>query len=1024
MDKNKLFYHRNLLERKLRIIAKKRMTNIVAPATIKVTECFQTEVIEPLPTADNFSEIKLPYKYGSVDDYMWIKAEFADLKSDCDYYGYFDFGTGTGGLTVGSETLLYLNGQEHSGVDLNHKEIYLGNLTENQELVFRTWSGVADESRLEELEYIQGIRELESLHTISSLQLFELDHKINNLYYNMFAMIEAYKALSESNVTASSRIINDLSKIFLEYDEHDLTREMMYQLDEELQAVIDGYDDKSLVQMIAVGQTHIDLAWLWRVKHTREKAARSFSTMLNLINQNPQFTFLQSQPQLFAFLKEDYPNLYERIKTAVANGNLEIDGAMWLESDCNIPSGESLTRQVLYGKQFIKNEFGKDSKLLWMPDVFGYSWAMPQILKKSGVDVFCTTKMQWNQYNRMPFNSFKWRGIDGSEIATHLIEDFKFYTINADSLVTGWEKYRDKDVTNEVLFQYGFGDGGGGPRQDDIELVKRYDKIPGLPNIKYERASQYFERLEKNLDDSKGYVHHWDGELYLELHRGTFTSQARMKLLNRRLEYKLRYIEMLTVLIANNGVELPNIQAKICECWQGVMLNQFHDIIPGSSINQVYKDAELVYSQCFAKIAEIEAEIETHFNQLENSLMVFNSYHQPISGYVEFESDESLQFTSEGQKLNAVRDQNRYKIEVNQLKPLAFTKIEFEQVAEVTSEIVTELVDSANIENEFYKVTINNIGQITSLYDKQLNRQLVKPGKLFNKLVSYEDRPLNWDAWDIDIYYDKRERIVDQANSKLEVTTTEFETVVKVELAHFNSTIIQQITIDNNNKRIDIKHDVDYRDDHRLLRVLFETDIRATDARFDIQSGNVKRPTHRNTSWDMQKFEVLGHKWADISNNSYGVSILNDCKYGYSAYDSTIGLTLIKAATYPDKTQDIGNHVYTYSIYPHSGDVLTSDIDRQAHSLNEKLTYSQVNYPQTPIVAIENDNIFVDAIKLAEESNDVIVRIHEWRNTESTVNIDCEYTDTNLLEVELDQTTDQISNYEIKTLKLKEPKND
>lgn len=1023
MDKNKIFYHHNLLARKLRKIEGFRKLTVVKPVEIRVTDCFHSEEIEMMPNSNEFSSIELPYQYGSVDDYMWSMANFENLDPTVEYYGKFDFGTGSGGLTCGAETLLYKDSVEWSGVDLNHTEVRLGSLKSNQTLVFRTWSGVADASRLEELEYIQGKREAGKFHTLATLELFELDTVVNNLYYNVYAMLEAYKALKESDITSSSRIINDLSKCLLKYDDHDITRELLYELDGEIQLIIDGYDNKSLVTMIALGQTHIDLAWLWRVKHTREKAARSFSTMLNLMSNNSEFTFLQSQPQLFAYLKNDYPKLYKRIKQAVANGQLEVDGAMWLESDCNIPSGESLIRQVMYGKQFIKEEFGSESKLLWMPDVFGYSSAMPQILKKSGVDVFCTTKMQWNQGNRMPFNSFKWRGIDGSEVSTHLVEDFKFFRINPESMISGWEKYRDKDLTDEVLYQYGFGDGGGGPRQEDIELVKRFDKIPGLPNIKYDKASNYFKRLDDKLNDNEGYVHTWDGEMYLELHRGTFTSQARMKLLNRRLEYKLRTIEMESAIAFQDGYNVLESCAILKQCWQLLMLNQFHDIIPGSSINGVYKDAEEVYYQCDAELDKARALIEANYELCNDGFMVFNSYHLPIDNSMEYKTEENLDFSIDGEKVVSCKTSDGYKLYFKNLRPLCYTKVTIEKI-ENNLEVKNNITNCLDFENDFYIIELNSIGQIIRLFDKELNRELLSGGKVFNKLVSYEDRPLNWDAWDIDIFYDKRERIVDEVIGYEVTRSNECEQIIEFTYKHFNSDIKQKITISNHTKRIDISHSVDYRDDHRLLRVLFETDIKASQARFDIQCGNIARPTHRNTSWDMQKFEVLGHKWADISNNSYGVSIINDCKYGYSAKDSTIGLTLIKAGQFPDKEQDITHHQYTYSIYPHSGDVLQSDIDRESHALNDCLLATQYNMPGNPVLTINNRNVYVDALKVSEDQTDIVMRIHEWSNEDVKIDSNLLYHDCDLLENELDHTEDRIKSYEIKTMRIAKEDND
>lgn len=1015
MNKNKIFYHKNLLVRKLNSIKKFRYGQEILPSNIKVTESFKSEVIEKRPDDKQFMQIEIPYNYGGIDDYMWTVAEFNNLKPDTTYYGVFDFGKGSAGLTCGAETLLYLHDQEHSGVDLNHQEIYLGTLQNKEQLVFRTWSGIADETRLNEMESIQGKRCISKIHTLSCLKIVELDETVNNLYYNFKAIYEAALALEEKNKSISERLINDLVKIFLKYDEEDITRELITKLDHELQIVIDSYEKDNLVQMYAMGQTHIDLAWLWRVKHTREKAARSFSTMLNLMEQNEEFTFFQSQPQLLAFLKNDYPDIYRSMQEAVKRQQLEIDGAMWLESDCNIPSGESLTRQILYGKEYIKKEFNSDSKVLWMPDVFGYSWAMPQILKKSGVDVFCTTKMQWNQYNRMPFNTFEWIGIDGTSVTTHLIEDFNFFDINAKSMLSGWDEYKDKDLSNELLYQYGFGDGGGGPRQEDIEMVKRFDKIPGLPNIEYKKGSEFFKELDQKVNLKETYVHKWDGELYLELHRGTFTSQAKMKKLNRRLEYRLRYIEMLTVHCHKEGIDVIKQAKEIKDVWKKVLLNQFHDIIPGSSIASVYDDASLLYDECNQKLDSIEQELLTSFEKSDNQIYAYNSFHLAHTKVIEYASDKNLEFYNGDKKLRSTYTNGKYKIVVENMAPFSFTPIEFKEVPNIKENKLLNDVGRLNFETKFYIIEFKANGQIVRLYDKELNRELVTDGRVFNKLVSYEDKPLMWDAWDIDIFYDKRERVVDEVGGHKVICENEIETIVEFKLKHFETEIVERITLSNLTKRIDIKHDVEYKSSHRLLRVLFETDVRNVNARYDIQYGNVLRPTHRNTSWDMQRFEVLAHKWADLSNNSYGISILNDCKYGYSVDDSTIGLSLIKAAKFPDESQDIGTHQYTYSIYPHSGDVLESNVELEAHMLNEMQIVYNNQLPLTSIFNSDMKNIHVDAIKISEDMNSVIVRLHENGNQISNLDLDSNYFETNLLE-EGRSNLCELGCYEVKTL--------
>lgn len=1028
MKKSELFYEQRLLTRWLNKIEGFRKINKVYPDVVLTTSEYKTEKIDQLPELDMYSEVTLPHNYGGVDSYMWTKANFVNLDPHIKYFGCFDFGTGSGGLTVGAETLLYADNREVAGIDLNHEEINVGLLKSNQSLDFRTWSGIADKTRLEELEYIQGERNDNQYHQISKLYLFELDEKINNLYYNLYAMLEAYEVLKTDDVNTASILISDLSKLFLKYDEIDINRDLLLELNAKLQVIIDDYPQTSLIKMIAVGQTHIDLAWLWRVKHTREKAARSFSTMLNLMDNNPEYTFFQSQPQLFEFIKEDYPQIYKRIQAYVKEGRIDIDGAMWLEADCNIPSGESLTRQILYGKQFIKEEFGTESEVLWMPDVFGYSWAMPQILKKSGVKTFCTTKMQWNQQNRMPFNTFNWKGIDGTNITTHLIEDFSFYTINAKSMLTGSKNYKDKDISKEILYQYGFGDGGGGPRQKDIELVKRFNKIPGLPSIEYDTATNYFNKLNNKITSCDSYVHTWDGELYLELHRGTFTSQAAIKKSNRKLEFKFRELEMKIVKAKQDGHNISTLHKDVSMLWRKLLLNQFHDIIPGSSIHAVNVDAVMLYKEIATKLTTIEKKIAQFYPQSENSFVVFNSFNKELTTTIKYETDQSLEFYIEEQKLTTEYIGSYYLIKVPNLKPLAYTTIQYKicdnqiMVQNDESKIITD-ISTQVFSTDFYDIKFNNQAQITYLYNKQLERNVVLENNVLNKVVSYEDKPLDWDAWDIDIYYKNRERVLQNAERISIKTQNQLETVLEFKFKHLDSIIAQEITLSNITPRIDIKHNVDWNNPHRLLRVLCETGIRATSARFDIQYGNVERPTHDNTSWDIQKFEVLGHKWGDISNTSYGISLLNDCKYGYNAKNGILGLSLIKAAQFPDKTQDIGNHTYTYSIYVHANNVLSSNVETESFMLNNEFEPTNISVNNDLIVDISKDNVLIDAIKISEDLDDIIIRLHEYRNSSEEFNLNINYTETDLLESEI-INSNMIEPYEIKTIRIKEESND
>ncbi|MGL5507960.1 MAG: alpha-mannosidase, partial [Paraclostridium sp.] len=415
------------------------------------------------------------------------------------------------------------------------------------------------------------------------------------------------------------------------------------------------------MNVTCIGHTHIDVAWLWRLKHTREKCARSFSTVLRLMERYPEYIFLQTQPQLYEYVKNDYPEIYEAIKQKVKDGNWEVDGGMWLEADCNIPSGESLVRQILVGSRFIKEEFNKDVEYLWLPDVFGYSWALPQILKKSGIDMFMTTKISWNQYNRMPHDTFKWRGIDGSEILTHFITTPEpwsqpgswFYTYNGrltPKTVKGvYDAYTDKGITNDLLVSYGFGDGGGGVNREMLEYRKRLDKMPGLPNVKTGKAGEYFKCLKEKVANTKDYVHTWDGELYLEYHRGTYTSQAYTKMMNRKLELLYRETEWLsTVACLTNNDWSTYANNEITKGWKTILRNQFHDIIPGSSITEVYEDAKIEYQEAEDLALNIKEDIKNSIvKEEENTYTVVNNANWDRTETIEVESNIEGNFYDE-----------------------------------------------------------------------------------------------------------------------------------------------------------------------------------------------------------------------------------------------------------------------------------------------------------------------------------------------------------------------------------------
>ena len=550
---------------------------------------------EPIHTGDTWT---------GRDRYLWLHKEIelpAQWKGK-QVLGLFDFGKTGDGNNSGFESLLYLNKKPYQGVDSNHKEVFLSEelYGTTVDFTFRLWSGLEGGGVPRDQE-----------HRIYQAQIAWLDEKVDDYYYlasMIYQTILVLKADDPIRYDLLKALDQSLKVIDWDYPGSESFYESLHEADQMLNAAIDSMDKQTPINVTCIGHTHIDVAWLWRLKHTREKASRSFSTVMRLMEKYPEYIFLQTQPQIYEYIKEDFPELYEEMKQKARNGQWETGGAMWVEADCNLTSGESLTRQILLGSKFFQDEFEQDTEYLWLPDVFGYSWALPQILKKAGISMFMTTKISWNQYNRMPHDTFKWKGIDGSEVLTHFITtpcpgndpSSWFYTYNGQLLpetVKGvWQAYNDKEINKDLLVSYGYGDGGGGVNRDMLEFRRRMDKIPGLPNCKTGKAKDYFRTLRENIEKSDRYVHTWDGELYLEYHRGTYTSQGYNKFMNRKMEFLYRNAEWLTVMeaIAKGDLTLAK-QEELTKGWKQILTHQFHDIIPGSSIREVYEDSRKNY---------------------------------------------------------------------------------------------------------------------------------------------------------------------------------------------------------------------------------------------------------------------------------------------------------------------------------------------------------------------------------------------------------------------------------------------
>lgn len=886
--------------------------------------------------------------------------------------------------------LLYVDGVATQGIDMHHRRVLI------------TKEAVAGQTYRLDFQSYTGIMFAEFNLFIDVL---EIDPRIEKMYYDINVPLSAFSRMEKDdkvrrdieNVLNNTVNLLDLRDTYSEAFYESLTKADAY-LDQALYVDMAGYED---VIATCIGHTHIDVAWWWTVEQTREKVGRSFATVLKFMDEYPDYKFMSSQPQLYTFLKERYPELYARLKERVKEGRWEPEGGMWVEADCNTTSGESLVRQFIHGKQFFKEEFGVDNKILWLPDVFGYSGALPQIMKKSGIDYFMTTKLAWNQMNKMPHDTLNWKGIDGTEIFTHLIttlgvgqstDDF-FTTYNGmlhpDSIMGGWKRYQNKGINNDILISFGFGDGGGGPTRDMLENSKRMEKgIRGIPKVRQEFSRTYFDELYDRVKDNNR-LPVWEGEFYFEYHRGTYTSMARNKRSNRKSELGLMDLELLSLMAEEKGLSYP--AEAIRSIWQTVLLNQFHDILPGSSIKEVYEVTKVEYE-------EIEKQLAT---LIQERLETLTATGEGITVYNTLGIDRDDIVTLSDIKATALRD------EAGKIYPVQRTKdggVVFVQnipsKGSKTFEILTEVLEEEKVftltgnvlETPFYTIQIDEAGMFTSIFDKENDREVLKTGERGNLLRMYEDKPMAYDCWDIDMFYTEKFWDITDV-SRMEWTEMgATRATLEIDRKPSKSMLKQKIYFYADSRRIEFETYVDWKDSQHLLKAHFPVNIHSDEATFEIQFGNITRKVHTNTSWDQARFESCGQKWVDFAEGRYGVALLNDCKYGHSINNSNMAITLIKSGTEPNPTTDQEEHYFTYAIYPHAGNWRDAGVVAEAYKLNQP-SYSVlggVPGTSTSYAKVNKSNVILETIKKAEDGNGVILRFYECDNALTKAHITLE----------------------------------
>jgi alpha-mannosidase len=742
-------------------------------------------------------------------------------------------------------------------------------------------------------------------------------------------------------------------------------------------------------EITAVGHAHIDTAWLWPLRESIRKCARTFSTQLALMRDDPGYIFCCSQAQHYIWMREYYPAIYEEIRAAVKRGQWEPVGSMWVEPDCNIPSGESLVRQLLHGKNFFLDEFGIETRDCWLPDVFGFSGSLPQILRKAGVGAFLSQKMSWNEFNRFPHHTFLWEGIDGTQLFSHFPPAETYNgALTPKEIAFAAQNFAEHGRATKSLYAFGYGDGGGGPTAGMLTIAARLRDFEGLPKVKLGSVTDFFAAAKKDARD----LPVWLGELYLELHRGTYTTQARSKKGNRKSELLLREAEFYDVLagraayavkpgvvedhrapydvVARNAASTAGYLER---AWKLLLLNQFHDILPGSSIGRVYRaaidDYAAIFQLAHAVIDPARKALLTRINTsgAAKPVVIFNPSSIARSEVVSL---------CDGTPIHVEAPANGYAVvDAAEQRPVR----SYAHPVEVIERNRLLAVDNGMLRIIFDRAT----GNIRTIHDHRFDRDVLAPGQQGNVFQLHRDLPNNYDAWEIEPFYLESCEEMRTAKSIDVVEQTDLRVVIRIEREFGESCIVQHIASCAGSVRIGFDTEVNWQEKHKLLKVAFPVNVSSPRATYEIQFGHIERPTHFNTSWDIARFEVCAQRWADLSEGDYGVALLNNCKYGYDIHANVMRLSLLRAPTAPDATADQGHHEFVYSLLPHGGDFRKGNVIEQATALNMPLHVleTESHTGDMPVrqsfFEIDRPGVFIEAVKHAERDDSIIVRICE-----------------------------------------------
>lgn len=821
------------------------------------------------------------------------------------------------------------------------------------------------------------------------LTAFYFDLKIAN------QMVQALEPKSFRRAAFVRALLEIHSFISYDFENEDpvVFREEILRADAILKKVLQEKNAASAPYAGLIGHSHMDTAWLWHRGETEKKCARTYANQMNLMDQYPDYTFVQSSAYHGDIIKRMYPALFEDIKKRVAEGRYEPNGGVWIECDCNIPSGEYMIRQFLWGQRFTRENFDFTSDAFWLPDTFGYSASLPQIMQGCGVKYFLTTKMAWNDTNVFPYDTFYWKGIDGSKVLVHFNRTHVWpdpLTFRENLLETGDNTIKERAVSDRRLISYGFGDGGGGPEFGMIEMAERLKDVEGMPRTSHTTVSRFMRELEGSLTDPSVY----NGELYLELHRGTLTNQHVIKRNNRKAEFALHDLEYITVRDAvGRGAEASGRQ--VAPLMNEMLVNQFHDILPGTCIPRAHDEAISAVSNIIETAQDVTAKLLAANVQEpgENFVTVVNtlSFDRSDVIYLPFDG----RYVSGGYRQQVIRDMDgRQKLAVADVTIPAFgstTLALTDACGEAQSVFSLHKGENGTeiLETPVVTVTFNEKGYMESFVDKRSGRQLRGEGYALNTFLMAEEVSLGWDNWDVDADYECKLRDGAELLSR-EVTAdgpVEFRIRSRYRLSA-KSTLEQDMIFHADSPEVIFETKMDWQDEHRFLKTAFDTTIHTDYASQEIQFGYIRRATNRNTEVEKARFEVSNHKYTDLSETRYGAALLNDCKYGISVKDSQMRLSLHKGGCMPDYRGDKGIHVCTYAFLPHMGSLSAGNVIQPAYLLNVRPLVVSGSLPMESLVSVGTDHVIVETVKpLEEEEKGFILRLYEAEGAADTVTL-------------------------------------